>query len=264
MPVAMVQAGDGGPVGFFAYKTRKFNRADLQTGNHLPLRVINTVDGWFRERKWLQSHFDNLRVNGTDWFLYSDEMLTVRPPSGLTERSQICPPDAAAIPLTDGWKTFVSPEDLSFLWRHSWFVKLGGTSKLYAARWQNDGRKNRMVLLHRVLLDAPAGPDVDHINGDGLDNRRCNLRFATRSQNIANSRNRQTGQSGYRGVYAHPNGRFYATLEILGKKKCFGGFATAVEAAKAYDAGALEHWGEFAVCNFPSPQNTSLTVEAQP
>jgi hypothetical protein len=107
--------------------------------------------------------------------------------------------------------------------------------------------------LHRLLLNAPPELQVDHINGDGLDNRRSNLRLATGSQNQGNSRKRRDGvTSQYRGVSWNKRaGKWQALLRREGKLQYLGYFSDEEAAARAYDAAALEQWGSFARLNFP-------------
>jgi hypothetical protein len=95
---------------------------------------------------------------------------------------------------------------------------------------------------------------VDHINHDGLDNRRANLRLATPSQNLGNKRPQRGGSSPYKGVSLqtswHPIGRpWKASIDIDGRTKSIGYFATEVEAANAYDEAAIAKWGDFALTN---------------
>jgi hypothetical protein len=124
-------------------------------------------------------------------------------------------------------------------------------------RFYVKARRNRngtaKPYLHRLIVEAPSGSDVDHINGDGLDNRRCNLRVTDRSQNMANQR-RPAGTSGYRGVRQSNGGRckpWTAILTVNGQAIRSCGHPTAEAAARARDAMALEHFGEHAVLNFP-------------
>lgn len=128
------------------------------------------------------------------------------------------------------------------------FAMCGG--KVYAQRSvrQPDG-SYKTERLHTFLTGWPL---VDHINGDGLDNRRANLRPATASQNNANKKISRRNTSGYKGVAWHAaSGRWRAYLGVNGKQKSLGYFADPAEAGRAYDTAALAHYGEFAVLNFP-------------
>lgn len=102
-------------------------------------------------------------------------------------------------------------------------------------------------LMHRRVLDAHPGVHVDHINGNGLDNRKGNLRLAT---NQENSRNRQSfrGQSPYKGVTLNRK-RWAARIVVDEKTIRLGTFDTQTEAAKAYNKAAIEFFGEFAHLN---------------
>ena len=101
--------------------------------------------------------------------------------------------------------------------------------------------------LHRFLTGYPM---TDHKNGDGLDNRRANLRPCNNSQNQAN-RIHWNGTSGFRGVTRHHGGRWQATIGRDGRMVYLGLFATPEDAARAYDAAAVAAWGEYARPNFP-------------
>lgn len=113
----------------------------------------------------------------------------------------------------------------------------------YACR-KADGRT---LMLHRAIMQPPAGMVVDHINGDGLDNRRENLRIATRKQNAQNRRKHKPTSSRFIGVYWHRYGKRWVA-EIRGEH--LGMFTSEEAAARAYDAAARSKYGEFASLNF--------------
>lgn len=114
------------------------------------------------------------------------------------------------------------------------------------------GRRGQTILMHRLITGAAPGQEVDHVNRDGLDNRRANLRVATRSQQIANQDIRLDNTSGYRGVsWRRDSRRWQAQLTVNGKWRGLGCYDDPEDAARAYDAAAREHFGEFAVLNFP-------------
>jgi hypothetical protein len=149
------------------------------------------------------------------------------------------------IELTMGKAALVDAEDYKRLARHNWCY--GGA---YAQRKE----RGKMVLMHRAILEAQPGQDVDHVNGDRLDNRRCNLRLCTRSQNNRNMRTPRHNTSGYKGVSkdtSRPNNPWYATIRENGRNKFLGRYQTPEEAARAYDAAARRIAGRFARVNFP-------------
>jgi hypothetical protein len=112
------------------------------------------------------------------------------------------------------------------------------------------------VYMHRLLMGFPKGLTVDHINGNGLDNRRANLRIATRSQNLANrgiQRQRRPKSSRFKGVcWDRSRGLWTAYIVVAARQKSLGRFTSEADAAHAYDAAALDTWGEFARPNFPA------------
>lgn len=147
------------------------------------------------------------------------------------------------IPLTRGQYAIVDDADYEALSQHRWHaIKPAGT--YYATR--RNGAKH--VYMHRAVLET-TGP-VDHINGNGLDNRRDNLRPATTAQNQWNTEKQANNTSGYKGVtYDKRARKWKAYIGVNGKRLHLGYFSTAEEAAIAYnDAASVAH-GEFAYRN---------------
>lgn len=117
----------------------------------------------------------------------------------------------------------------------------------YAVRRKQINNKVRVIYLHRSILNPPNGYQVDHINGNGLDNRRENLRLVNQAQNNMNAGKRIGASSNYKGVGFHKKaGKWRA---YIGKKH-LGLFDKEIEAAKAYDLEAKNIYGSFAKLNF--------------
>jgi hypothetical protein len=143
----------------------------------------------------------------------------------------------------------VDDADAAWLCQWRWRALWNGV-RFYAVRTAEDGSR-RTIYMHREILKPGAGLDVDHANGDGLDNRRENLRPATPSQNSANFHRQSVFNShGYRGVKFR-KGRYSARCRFERRDYWLGTFDTAVEAARAYDAFIIEKFGPFARPNFP-------------
>jgi len=159
------------------------------------------------------------------------------------------------IPLTKGFEATVDDGDYDYLMQVGHWHVATCDGKYYARHYYRDQfGVPRHVSMHTLLTGWPR---VDHINGDGLDNRRANLRAATSSQNSANSRLATTNTSGYKGVtYFRRTGRWRAYLGGH-RQRHLGYFDTPEEAARAYDAAALARWGTFARLNFPPQEKAS-------
>lgn len=153
------------------------------------------------------------------------------------------------IPLTQGKSTVIDADHAEMVsGMKLWAVEVS-PDKWYARGWV----KGREVYLHRFLSNTTGKDVVDHINGDGLDNRSENLRVCSHSQNIANRMDVQVNNStGFSGVILSRNGkRFIAQLKHRGKRIYLGVFDSPEDAARARDRKAIEIWGEFAFLNFP-------------
>lgn len=118
---------------------------------------------------------------------------------------------------------------------------------LYVVSGKNDVKR---IYLHRLILSAPDDMEVDHINGNPLDNRKENLRLATRAQNNQNRKMHKRNAVGFKGVVAaRKPGRFIGYIHTKEKKVHLGTFGSAEDAARAYNTAATEEYGEFAKLN---------------
>jgi hypothetical protein len=168
--------------------------------------------------------------------------------------------DVCTIPLTRGLFAIVDAEDYPEISKYKWYAVNGrhsGKIAYYAARMlptqRIDGTKKRpSVFMHNEILGRKDGFFPDHINHNGLDNRRCNLRFATKQQNGANREPNRNSRSKYKGVSYYKNigpKHWGARIRVNGKRLWLGFFETEIEAAQAYDLAAIEHFGTFAKIN---------------
>ena len=161
-------------------------------------------------------------------------------------------PAYSKIPILGGHFALVDNEDFDYLSKFTWYLTKPRTvSYAIRNRLASEGKAGETIRMHREILAMP-GP-VDHINRNGLDNRRANLRPATESQNSQNRGIRSDNTSGYKGVGIYkPRGNWRARISPEpGVRITVGYFDTPLEAAIAYDAAAVKYHGEFAVLNFP-------------
>ena len=149
------------------------------------------------------------------------------------------------IPLTKGLCADVDDADFEWLSQWKWCV-FGTVDRPYAGRYA--GKK--LILMHRLINETPDGMVTDHIDCNPLNNSRSNLRTVTQLQNVMNRRGKRGGTSKYKGVWADPNPRntklWRSGIRLSGRMKYLGRFHTEEEAAKAYEAAAKTHFGEFA------------------
>lgn len=158
------------------------------------------------------------------------------------------------IPLTQGKYAIVDPEDFERLNKYKWYASKGG-STFYAVRsaWDPVNKKKRTIKMHRQIINPPYPLVVDHINHNGLDNRKANLRPATKSQNTINKAciKQKGAHSKYHGVtWQKSINKWQAQIRINSIQTIIGYYNDEIKAAKAYDTAAKKYHGDFAVLNF--------------
>lgn len=156
--------------------------------------------------------------------------------------------------LTKGYVTIVDDDDFDQLSQYRWKACKSKRSKVYAGRmmWLGGG-KRKHILMHRLITNCPPHLQIDHINGDTLDNRKVNLRFATAQQNRWNTPGKAGSSSQYCGVVWNAACQKWQAHIRRGRKLHYLGlFTDEAEAARAYDRAARECSDHFAYLNFPS------------
>lgn len=145
-------------------------------------------------------------------------------------------------------------EDLEFFLRHKWRVVKTKAKRAIKSQFAIQAFINgKTQKFHRILLNAPIGLDVDHLDGNTLNNQKKNLRICTRVQNLQNTGkyNRKKGTtSSFKGVsWRSDSNNWRARIKVGTTFKGLGSFNNEVEAAKAYNKAALTYFGEFARLN---------------
>lgn len=167
------------------------------------------------------------------------------------------------IELTKGKIALVDDADFEWLNQWSWGATRARTGRThYAQRTVFVNERPKTVIMHRLIMNAEKGTEVDHIDRNGLNNQRLNLRLATRSQNMANQR-KQEGSSIFKGVTWTDKGRCWVSrIRYLGHLYTLGRFKLEIDAARAYDGKARELFGEHCAVNFPLEGEQSCHREA--
>jgi len=159
------------------------------------------------------------------------------------------------IELSNGGVALVDDQDYDDLAAYRWNRSPQG----YAQRTGSIGGRKIKVLMHHVILPPEPGMSTDHRNLNKLDNRRCNLRPATRSQNLANTPPKAGHSSQYKGVsWRRRAGKWQANIKVHGRQYFLGYFADEQEAALAYNRAALRYFGEYAYLNVIEDQWTKI------
>lgn len=151
----------------------------------------------------------------------------------------------AYVPLTKGYEAIIDAADAPLVEGYAWKAFVD-TRRVYATT-EIGGRKNKTAIrMHRLIMDAPDGLDVDHIDHNGINNRRHNMRLCTRSENLQNQRRRLDNTSGFKGVnFYKRTGRWRAYIMRDGKERHLGYFDTPEDAYAAYCSASKVLHGEY-------------------
>lgn len=154
------------------------------------------------------------------------------------------------IQLTQGKVALIDDEDLDLILRYRWHARKARNTWYAISKSYDDGKEN-IIWMHRLIMNPPSGYEVDHADMDGLNNRRLNLRVATRAEQNANKRKLDGCSSPFKGVsWREDRKKWAARIKTKGKLKHLGLFENIIEAAHAYDSAARNAFGEFARTNF--------------
>jgi len=155
------------------------------------------------------------------------------------------------ISLTQGKMALVDDEDYEYLNQWKWYAHCRKNSNIfYACRWDKSRKEHprKIIRMHRFILQPTKNLQVDHIDGNGLNNQRSNLRLCTGQQNSQNCRLARHNTSGYKGVTFDRTG-YRARITFNRKQILLGYFSTPEEAAQAYNKAAIKYFGRFAKLN---------------
>ena len=160
-------------------------------------------------------------------------------------RKPIIDGEVTYIPLTQGESAIIDTCELDVVDGVRWHV-IRSPNTNYAGTAFTENGKRKTVRMHRILMGDPEGKEIDHINGNGLDNRLANLRVVDRSKNGMNRRKQKNNKSGYKGVYLDKDsGKWRAVIKAYGKVINLGSFSSKEDAHQAYCEASKKYHGEF-------------------
>lgn len=162
------------------------------------------------------------------------------------------------IKMTKGHYAIVDADNYERFNNMYWHTIVGRGKNAYA-QTRIDGKH---VLMHRLILNAAKGEYCDHIDHDGTNNMRANLRICSNAENVRNRRIDKRNKTGFKGVTLDKTTslrkRYRASIVVNRKTMWLGRYATAIEAAKVYDLAALKYFGDFAMFNFPEEMHEKI------
>ena len=191
----------------------------------------------------MEHQTDCCEVWAVDKKLSLCDILIIEPMSQTSTSSKL-------IPLTRNRFAIVDAEDFDYLNQWKWHSIRRKKLCHVARNIRKSNGKRSKIYLHQVILEKREGMETDHINGDGLDNRKSNLRLVTRGQNMMNRALSKNNKSGYKGVsWINKDKVWYSNIRVNRKTISLGHFGCKKRAALAYNVAAKEYFGEFARLN---------------
>ncbi len=152
----------------------------------------------------------------------------------------------AYIPLTKGYEAIIDAADVPLVDGINWRAKPHGKTIYATASSPKNGGGQRTIYLHRVIMLATEVDEVDHRDGNGLNNRRLNMRAANHAQNCQNRSVRRDNLSGVKGcMFSKAKNAWIVRIVANGKRKTVGMFSTSEDAHRAYSAASEKYHGEF-------------------
>ena len=151
----------------------------------------------------------------------------------------------AYVTLTKGYEAIIDADDVFLVDKWNWYASIQGNT-VYASRSFMHNGSRVYLSMHRAIMKTKENLHVDHKDGNGLNNRKSNLRLASRSQNMRNMKIRKDNASGSKGVSCHKQREKWAAyINVNGKRKNLGLHETVEKASAAYKAASLKFHGDF-------------------
>lgn len=163
------------------------------------------------------------------------------------------------INMTRGKSCVVDDDDYEKVSAYRWHSVRNKNGNWYGKRTTWPERKH--MPMQNFIMGVAVGVQVDHINGNSLDNRKVNLRICTHQQNRCNGHKKPRSNTGFKGVYLRRGNRYMSQIKAFGNSIYIGMFDNPVDAAHAYDSKAIEIFGEFASLNFPLTEKVSRSEQ---
>lgn len=155
--------------------------------------------------------------------------------------------DVAYIPLTKGFEAVIDSSDIHLVENKSWRANVKNHTVYAISSDKRVGGSRPTIIMHRVIANTPDGMDTDHVDGNGLNNKRSNLRNSTRSENLCNTSAKPNNSSGFKGVsWEKRYNRWRALIKKNGKSYHLGLYKTPEDAFMAYCKAAIVFHGDFA------------------